>query len=213
MKKRYIFVITTISVVVLSLYLFFAIKYSDMYTNLFSAISCIISCIATVSLGIIAVWQTFQYKSIEDNRNYLPNLLIFCFDTSRKQEKLLFKANLSNKTTKINVLINIPNGTIYRLYLKSTKIYNNDILINSVENTNKIISFMPGVYDNVIRQQDTLDAAIMIDEQYAKNQNFYFDLEFEYYNIEGKLITKVLRMKYMIETYVFETIKKASYLK
>ena len=85
MKKRYIFIISIISTLILGLYLYFAIKYSDTYTNLFSAISCILSCVATITLGIIAVWQTFQYKSIEDNRNYLPNLLLFCFDAERRR--------------------------------------------------------------------------------------------------------------------------------
>ena len=212
MKKRYIFIISILSTLIIGLYLYFAIKYSDTYTNLFSAISCILSCVATITLGIIAVWQTFQYKSIEDNRNYLPNLLLFCFDAEKKQEKLLFKANLTEKTKKINVLMNIPNGTIYRLYLKSTKIYNNEILLNSIENTKKIISFVSGAYDNMIRQQDTIVGAIKIDEQYANNSNFYFDLEFEYYNTEGKIITKTLRMKYKDESYIFETIKKPSFV-
>ena len=212
MKKRYIFIISIISTLIIGLYLYFAIKYSDTYTNLFSAISCILSCVATITLGIIAVWQTFQYKSIEDNRNYLPNLLLFCFDAERKQEKLIFNANLTEKTKKINVLINIPNGAIYRLYLKSTKIYNNDILLNSIENTKKVISFISGTYDNMIRQQDTIVGAIKIDEQYANNSNFYFDLEFVYYNTEGKIITKTLRMKYKDESYIFETITKPRFV-
>lgn len=211
MKKKFVFLLIIASIV-LALYLFFAVKYSDTYTNLFSAISCIISCISTISLGSIAVWQTFQYKSIENNRNYLPNLLIFCFDDKgNRQAKLIFKANLTDETQKINVLINIPNSSIYRLYLKNVKIYNNELLVNSIENKAKRISFISGTYDNIIRQQDTVGAAIVIDEKYAKNSNFHFEFEFEYNNIEGRTISKTFVMKYEKDAYVFETGKKSHF--
>ncbi|MBQ4558462.1 MAG: hypothetical protein IJA61_03710 [Clostridia bacterium] len=212
MKKCSLITISIILSLLLSLYVYFAVKYSDSYTNLFTVISCILTCIATISLGIISVWQTLQYRDIEEKRHYLPNLLVFCFDKTRSNEKVIFKAILTKETEKVNILINVPNGTIYQLYLKSAKIYNNELLISSIDNKDRNITYLPGVYDNIIKQQETLDAAILIDRQYSRNKNYHFDLEFEYYNIEGKLITKILRMKYNDDSYTFETRRKANFL-
>lgn len=215
MKKRIILITIIISIIILltiTMYISFAVKFSDTYTNLFSAISCIISTIATISLGSIAVWQTFQYKSIENNRNYLPNLLIYCFGSnSERQAKLFFKANLTNETKKINVLINIPNGSVYGLHLENTKIYNNEILLNSIRANGKKVTFIPGEYYNFIRQQDILDAAVIIDEKYFKNSNYHFEFEFRYNNTEGRNISKTLGMRYEQDTYIFETIHKSHF--
>ena len=212
-KSTYIFIcIFTLAINIILLIL--GIKFTKEYEYLFNILFCFISCVSTTILATITIWQTNQFKQIEDKRNYLPNLLIFCSNSKEKTPTNIFKTtNKTKNISNLNVFINSPNGTIYRLILKKAFVYNNGTLVENFENKQKTISHYPHDCDILFKEHELYVATIFIDKKYFENDNFYIDLEFEYFNVEGHIISKTIRMEYLKDYYNFLTIKPAHYIK
>lgn len=192
--------------IIFALLVYFAIKYEGKYSNLFCIISCIISSISTIVLGFITIWQTFQYRQLEEKRHFIPNLIIFKTDCNNSSIKNCYQLNLTNNYDMLKVCLISPNTSIYRPTLTKVKILKENKIINTKFNSN--LAYFNDKYDMILLKDVESFAALTIDKDMYLNPKYSFIITFEYYNQMGEVFSKEFNLFLKNNTYYFETSTK-----
>lgn len=158
----------------------YAVRYPDIRTNIFTTISGWLSIIATVVLGIIAIWQSKYYTLATTKSEYKK-------DVSNEEEKFLNLCNeFTNFTAYIHPLENLVNSktnedNILKYKWSIDGIY--EQMLNNVRNI-QLYHYIPNNMKNIVKLMINMTFSLHKDYQDAekfKNDDIALKNHFEYF--------------------------------
>lgn len=158
----------------------YAVHYLDVKTNIFTTISGWLSIIATVALGIIAIWQSKYYTLATTKSEYKK-------DVSNEEEKFLNLCNeFTNFTAYIHPLENLVNSktnedNVLKYKWSIDGIY--EQMLNNVRNI-QLYHYMPNNMKKTVKLMINMTFSLHKDYQDAekfKNNDIALKNHFEYF--------------------------------